>query len=59
MTSDECLSCIINDLIEGQLTTAEIVDKYCVFASSELRDLLISDLEEAKHLYRLKKILND
>lgn len=48
-----------NDLVEGKLSTAQIVDKYCDCATSELRDSFISYLETLKHLYSLKKILND
>lgn len=58
MTTEECLELMRNDLIEGHLSTAEIADKYCDCASSELRDSLISQLEELKRLYNYKKILS-
>lgn len=59
MTAKERLTCIRNDLVEGKLSTAEIVDKYCECETSELRDSFISYLEALKHLYNLKKMLND
>lgn len=63
MTAEERLESMRNDLIAGQLTTAEIADKYCTFASSKLRDSLISQLETLRQLYNtkhsLKKVLND
>ena len=59
MIAEECMQLIVHDLIEGHLSTTKIADKYCDCASSELRDSLISDLEYVKHLYKLKKILND
>lgn len=59
MTAKERLTSIRNDLVEGKLSTAQIVDKYCDCATSELRDSFISYLETLKHLYSLKKILND
>lgn len=37
----------------------KLVDKCCEWASPGLRNSLISDLEYVKHLYKLKKILND
>lgn len=55
MTAEECMELMRNDLIEGHLSTADIVDKYCEWASPGLRDSLISDLEYVKHLYKLKK----
>lgn len=63
MTAEEHLELMRNDLIEGQLSTAEIADKYCECATSELRDSLISQLETLRQLYStkhiLKKVLND
>ena len=59
MTAEERMELMRNDLIEGHLSTADIVDKYCEWASPGLRNSLISDLEYVKHLYKLKKILND
>ena len=59
MTAEECMQLMVHDLIEGHLSTADVVDKHCDCASPELRDSLISDLEYVKHLYKLKKILND
>ena len=55
MTSKERMQLMINALIEGHLSTADIVDKYCEWASPGLRNSLISDLEYVKHLYKLKK----
>lgn len=59
MTSKERIQLMINALIEGHLSTADIVDKHCEWASPELRNSLIADLEYLKHLYKLKRILND
>lgn len=59
MTVEERTKLMINDLIEGHLSTADIVDKYCEWASSGLRNSLIADLEYLKHLYKFKRILND
>ena len=59
MTAEERMELMRNDLIEGHLSAAEIADKYCEWASPGLRNSLISDLEYVKHLYKLKKILND
>ena len=59
MTAEECTKLMINDLKEGYLSTADIVDKYCEWASPELRNSLIADLEYLKHLYKFKRILND
>lgn len=59
MTAEERLESMRNDLIAGQLTTAEIADKYCTFASSKLRDSFISQLETLKYLYGLKRVIND
>ena len=58
MTVEECTKLMINYLIEGHLSTAEIADKYCDCASSELRDSLISQLEELRRLYNYKEILS-
>lgn len=63
MTAEERLNCMRNDLIAGQLSTAEIADKYFNCATSALRDSLISQLETLRQLYStkhsLKKVLND
>lgn len=59
MTAEECMKLMRNDLIEGHLSTVEIVDKYCDCASPELRDSLISKLEELRRLYNYKRIIND
>ena len=59
MTAEECMELMRNDLIEGHLSAAEIADKYCDCASSELRDSLISQLEELRRLYNYKRIIND
>ncbi len=59
MTVEECTKLMINALIEGHLSTADIVDKYCEWASPGLRSSLITDLEYVKHLYKFKSILND
>lgn len=56
MTAEECVKLMRNDLIEGHLSTVEIVDKYC--ASPELRDSLITQLEELRRLYNYKRILS-
>ena len=58
MTAEECMELMRNDLIEGHLSAAEIAGKYCDCASSELRDSLISQLEELKRLYNYKRILS-
>ena len=58
MTTEECMELMVHDLVEGHLSTAEIADKYCDCASSELRDSLISQLEELKRLYNYKRILS-
>ena len=47
-----------NDLIKCHLSTVEIVDKYFDCASPELRDSLISQLEELRRLYNYKEILS-
>ena len=59
MTVEECTKLMINDLIEGHLSTAEIADKYCDCASPELRDSLITQLEELRRLYNYKRILSE
>ena len=59
MTAEERMELMRNDLIEGHLSIAKIADKYCDCASSELRDSLISKLEELKRLYNYKRIIND
>ena len=59
MTAEECMQLMVHDLIEGHLSTAEIADKYCNCSSSELRDSLISQLEELRRLYNYKRIIND
>lgn len=59
MIAEECMKLMRNDLIEGHLSTVEIVDKYCNCASSELRDSLIIQLEDLRRLYNYKRILND
>lgn len=43
---------------KGHLSTVEIADKYCDCASPELRDSLISQLEELRRLYNYKEILS-
>ena len=58
MTAEECMKLMRNDLIESHLSTAEIADKYCNCASSELRDSLITQLEELRRLYNYKRILS-
>lgn len=59
MTAEERIQLMKNDLIESHLSTADIVDKYCNWASPGLRNSLIADLEYLKHLYKFKRILND
>lgn len=59
MTAEECTKLMINALIEDHLSTDDIVDKYCKWASPKLRNSLIADLEYLKHLYKFKRILND
>ena len=58
MTAEECMQLMVYDLIEGHLSTAEIADKYCECVSSELRDSLITQLEELRCLYNYKEILS-
>lgn len=53
MTEEECMKLMIDDLMKSHLSTAEIVDKYCDFVSLELRDSLITQLEELRRLYKL------
>lgn len=55
MTSKERMQLMINDLIEGHLSIAEIADKYCDCTSPELRDSLIADLKKLKWLYNSYK----
>ena len=59
MTAEECMKLMRNDLIESHLSTAEIADKYCDCASPELRDSLITQLEELRRLYNYKRILSE
>ena len=58
MTAEEYMQLMVHDLVEDHLSTAEIADKYCDCASSELRDSLISQLEELKRLHNYKRILS-
>ena len=58
MTTEECMKLMINDLMESHLSTVEIADKYCDCASPELRDSLITQLEELRCLYNYKEILS-
>ena len=58
MTAEECMQLMVHDLIEGHLSTAKIADKYCDCASPELRDSLITQLEELRRLYNYKEILS-
>ena len=58
MTAEECMKLMINDLMESHLSTVEIADKYCDCASPELRDSLITQLEELRRLYNSKEILS-
>lgn len=58
MTAEECMKLMINDLMKSHLSTVEIVDKYFDFVSPELRDSLITQLEELRHLYNYKEILS-
>ena len=57
MTTEECMELMIDDLMKSHLSAAEIADKYCDCASPELRDSLISQLEELRRLYNYKEIL--
>lgn len=59
MTAEERMQLMVHDLVEGHLSTAEIADKYCDCASLELRDSLITKLEELRRLYNYKRIIND
>ena len=58
MTAEECMQLMVHDLIKGHLSIAEIADKYCDCASPELRDSLITQLEELRRLYNYKRILS-
>ena len=58
MTAEECMKLMINDLMKSHLSTVEIADKYCDCASPELRDSLITQLEELRRLYNYKRILS-
>ena len=58
MTTEECMKVMINDLIKGHLSTAEIADKYFDFVSPELRCLMSTQLEELRRLYNYKEILS-
>lgn len=58
MTAEELMELMRNDLVEGHLSVAEIADKYCDCASLELRDSLITQLEELRRLYNYKRILS-
>ena len=58
MTTEECMKLVINDLMKSHLSTIEIADKYCDCASPELRDSLITQLEELRRLYNYKEILS-
>ena len=58
MTAEECMQLMVHDLIEGHLSTVAIADKYCDCASPELRDSLITQLEELRRLYNYKEILS-
>ena len=58
MTTEECMKLMINDLMGSHLSTVEIADKYCDCASPELRDSLITQLEELRRLYNYKEILS-
>ena len=53
MTAEECMKLMRNDLIKGHLSAAEIADKYFDFVSPELRDLMSTQLEELRRLYKL------
>ena len=53
MTAEECMELMRNDLIEDHLSIAKIADKYCDCASPELRDSVITQLEELRRLYKL------
>ena len=59
MTAEECMKLMINDLMKSHLSTVEIADKYCDCASPELRDSLITQLEELRRLYNYKEILSE
>ena len=53
MTAEECMELMIDDLMKSHLSTVEIVDKYCDFVSPELRDLMSTQLDEIRRLYKL------
>ena len=55
MIAEECMKLMINDLMKSHLSTAKIADKYCDCASPELRDSLITQLEELRRLYNYKR----
>ena len=55
MTAEECMQLMVHDLIEGHLSTTKIADKYCDCASPELRDSLISQLEELRRCITIKE----
>lgn len=57
MTEEECVKLMVKDLIESQLSAAQIADKYCNCGSSELRDSLIVHLESLRRLYSIKHSL--
>lgn len=59
MNKEECFELMKSDLMEGQLSVAQIADKYFDWATPTLRDSVLAMLEELKRLYNLKKILND
>ena len=53
MTTEECMKLMVNDLMKSHLSTVEIVDKYFDFVSPELRNLMATQLEELRRLYKL------
>lgn len=53
MTTEECVKLMIDDLMGSHLSTVEIVDKYFDFVSPELRDLMSTQLDELRRLYKL------
>lgn len=55
MTAEERMQLMIHDLVEGHLSIVEIADKYCDYASPELRDSLIAELKKLKWLYNSYK----
>ena len=40
MTVEECTKLMINDLKEGHLSTADIVDKHCGWASPRIKKFI-------------------